>query len=169
MYLSRTLPDDVLVDQVTFGSMLPSSVDISVMPDGPSAVCVAQGSVQRDCALFQKTGQTEMKINEDCTGLRPPAPVDTLLLSKTAGTDIRLSWQTPPVALQYGPVDVYRVDASGTADGGFVEVTSTPATQVDVGGTTAPGEIVFYTVVPVNAAGSRTADAAPPPAPAAFA
>ncbi len=144
----------VRVHLEAFDPAVPPTLDLAPLPDGSSRLCASNVTQSGyGCASFEKTGQTEMKINEDCTGLRPPAPVDTLLLSKTAGTDIRLSWQTPPVALQYGPVDVYRVDASGTAAGGFVEVTSTPTTQVDIGGTTAPGEIVFYTVVPVNAAG----------------
>lgn len=129
-----------------------SSIPLDSLPDGPSMVCVTALDGRKDCSTFEKEGQAELRINEDCTGLRPPAPVDTLRLSK-AGPDVRLAWDPPPVALQTGPADTYRILTSTAPDGGFAEATSTADTTADLPGGGAPGSLVFYKVIAVNAAG----------------
>ncbi len=66
---------EVLVRTTPFaGGLLPATIDLAGLPDGPAKVCVtAPGTVARDCVSFQKAGETDLAING--AACRPPTAV----------------------------------------------------------------------------------------------
>jgi len=56
------------------GGLLPASIDLAGLSDGPARVCVtAPGTTARDCVAFTKAGELDLAING--AGCRPPAAV----------------------------------------------------------------------------------------------
>jgi len=56
------------------GGLLPASIDLADLPDGPSRVCVmAPGTAARDCVSFEKAGQADLALNG--AACRPPVAI----------------------------------------------------------------------------------------------
>jgi Thrombospondin type 3 repeat len=100
---------ETLVLSVAFsGGVLPGSIDLTDLPEGPSRVCVAApGTSARDCAAFVHAGEAELVING--TSCRPPTAV--------AGADVAVECTSPAGA-------TVTLDGSGSSD-----PSSTPGTQ----------------------------------------
>jgi hypothetical protein len=83
--------------------------------------------------------------------LSPPAPLDDVLVSKSAGS-LTLHWKAPETSVLHGPATSYRVLVSTEANGLFTELGTTSAVEFTT--TLDPSTpIQFYRVNAVNAAG----------------